>query len=264
MKKAAVTSGRPEELAKALPDKAELDFARQVFGTRQGVNFEGKYHILTLPRTLPDLAKDMKLSDEAVSGSLCRRQKEAAGAAATARQAVPQRDRPDRLERRDDRRVRGGGTGACRSRSYIAVAGKAADFVLKQQKTKDGRLLRTYGAAPGQAPKAAVDGYLEDYAFLVHGLLNLHDATGDKKWLDAGKELTDTMIEFHGDKKQGGFFFTAHDHEKLFARGKPLIDGAQPSGNSVAARTWSGSGKRPATNATPRKPTSAIAPSRPR
>ena len=44
------------------------------------------------------------------------------------------------------------------------------------------------------------------------------------------------MIEFHGDKKRGGFFFTVHDHEKLFARSKDQYDGAQPSGNSVAAR----------------------------
>jgi uncharacterized protein YyaL (SSP411 family) len=44
------------------------------------------------------------------------------------------------------------------------------------------------------------------------------------------------MIEFHGDKKTGGFFYTSSDHEKLFARAKDQFDGAQPSGNSMAAR----------------------------
>src|SRR5262249_12475109 len=127
---------------------------------------------------------------------------------------------------------------------YTATAAKAAEFILKHQKTKEGRLLRTYGAAPGQKPKAAVNGYLEDYAFLVHGLLCLHDATKDKRWLEEAQALTDTMIRFHGEPKpkdektrrKGGYYFTAHDHEKLFARSKDQYDGAQPSGNSVAAR----------------------------
>lgn len=44
------------------------------------------------------------------------------------------------------------------------------------------------------------------------------------------------MVELHGDTKIGGFFYTANDHEKLFARSKDQFDGAQPSGNSVAAR----------------------------
>src|SRR5207248_183552 len=56
------------------------------------------------------------------------------------------------------------------------------------------------------------------------------------KWLDAAKELTDTMVKYHHDAKHGGFFYTASDHEKLFARAKDQYDGAQPSGNSLAAR----------------------------
>ena len=67
-------------------------------------------------------------------------------------------------------------------------------------------------------------------------MLNLHDATNEAKWLDEAKKLTDLMIEHHADKKVGGFFYTSSDHEKLFARAKDQFDGAQPSGNSVAAR----------------------------
>src|SRR5439155_21594808 len=74
------------------------------------------------------------------------------------------------------------------------------------------------------------------YAFLVHGLLNLHDATGDKKWLDEAKALADAMLKWYADEKRGGFYYTAHDHEKLFARAKESYDGAQPSGNGAAAR----------------------------
>src|SRR5690606_33400722 len=109
-------------------------------------------------------------------------------------------------------------------------------FVLRHQKTKDGRLLRTYGAAPGKNPKADVPAYLEDYAILVHGLLTLYDVTGEKRWLEESEALTAAMIEHYADKKNGGFFFTAHDHEKLFARSKDQYDGATPSGNSVAVR----------------------------
>jgi uncharacterized protein YyaL (SSP411 family) len=117
---------------------------------------------------------------------------------------------------------------------YIKTAARAADFVLKNQRTNEGRLLRTYGAAPGQPAKAGGNAYLEDYALLVYGLLNLHDASGEKRWLDEARSLTDVMIAHHADAKRGGFFFTAHAHEKLFARHKDQYDGTQPSGNSVA------------------------------
>ncbi len=52
---------------------------------------------------------------------------------------------------------------------------------------------------------------------------------------DAARKLTDTMLEFHGDKKTGGYYYTAHDAEKFFARSKDQHDGVQPSGNSMAA-----------------------------
>ena len=64
----------------------------------------------------------------------------------------------------------------------------------------------------------------------------MHDVSKDKRWLDEARALTDTMIQYHGDKKAGGYYFTANDHEKLFARSKDQYDGATPSGNSVAAR----------------------------
>ena len=119
---------------------------------------------------------------------------------------------------------------------YLDAAKKSAEFVLSHQKTADGRLLRTYGGIPGQAAKAAGSGYLEDYAFLVHGLLNLHEATKDKRWLDESASLTDTMIKRYGDERRGGYFMTANDSEKLFARAKDQYDGPQPSGNSAAVR----------------------------
>ncbi len=129
----------------------------------------------------------------------------------------------------------------------IDRAARAADFVLKTLHTDKGRLLRTYGAAPGRKAEARLNAYLDDYSFLVHGLLCLHEATKEKRWFDEAKRLTDLMVQFHGDDKQGGFFYTSNDHEKLFARGKEQYDGAQPSSNSMAARNlvrlWQKTGK---------------------
>ncbi|MBI3407368.1 MAG: thioredoxin domain-containing protein [Planctomycetes bacterium] len=225
----------PEELAAALPDKSDLSFIRKVYDADGKPNFEGKYHILHLAKTPFELAKEMNLSTDDFHAKLNPlRQK--------LFEAREKRDKPFlnkiALTSWSGQMIAGfAETGvALGEKKYLDVASKAADFVLAMQRTKDGRLLRTYGAPPGQAPKAAVHGYLEDYAFLTHGLLALHDATKDNKWLDAARQLTDVMIEFHGDRKSGGYYFTAHDHEKLFARSKDQYDGAQPSGNSVAAR----------------------------
>src|SRR5262249_4075231 len=119
---------------------------------------------------------------------------------------------------------------------YTAVAAKAADFILKTMKTKDGRLLRSYMPKKEDSGGARLNAYLDDYAFLVHRLLTLHEANRDKHWLAEAHDLTDTMLKLFADEKNGGFFYTAKDHEKLFARSKDQFDGAQPCGNSVAAR----------------------------
>ncbi len=131
-------------------------------------------------------------------------------------------------------------------KKVIVRAERAADFILKTMKSKDGRLLRTYGAAPGQNGQARLNAYLDDYAYLVHGLLSLHDATGSARWLDEAKSLTADMMRYYEDKDNGGFYYTSNDHEKLFARAKDQHDGVQPSGNSQAAlnliRLWQKTG----------------------
>ena len=225
----------PEELAEALPDKEDLALVRKVYGADGKPTFEGKYHILHWPKTPLETAKDMNLKAEELHARLNPlRQKLFA--------VREKRDKPFlnkiALTAWSGQMIAGFAEAgmALNEPKYIDVAARAAGFVLQTQRTKEGRLLRTYGAAPGQKPKAAVSGYLEDYAFLAHGLLALHEATKDTKWLTAARQLTDTMIAFHGDKRTGGYYFTAHDHEKLFARSKDQYDGAQPSANSVAAR----------------------------
>jgi uncharacterized protein YyaL (SSP411 family) len=236
-----------KELDAALPDKAENQFARKYFGADDKPNFEGKYHILTQRRSLAEVAKELKLAP-------AEAEKQLTAVKAKLFAERGKRDRPflNKIMLTGwSGLMIGGFAEAARSLKepkYAGVAAKAADFVLKHQRTADGRLLRTYGAAPGQKPKAAGPAYLEDYAFLVHGLLNLHDATGDKRWLTEARALTDAMMKHHGDAKRGGYYFTANDHEKLFARHKDQYDGATPSGNSVAVRNlvrlWAKTGEQ--------------------
>ncbi|MBN9118386.1 MAG: hypothetical protein J0I06_04355 [Planctomycetes bacterium] len=123
-----------------------------------------------------------------------------------------------------------------KEKAWTDAAAAAAEFVLTKMRDKDGRLFRLYAAAPGEKPSAKGAAFIDDYAYLIHGLLSLHDATGDKKWLDAAKQLTDLAVKWHGDGQRGGFYFTASDAEKLFARAKDSYDGVQPSGNSQMAR----------------------------
>ena len=114
---------------------------------------------------------------------------------------------------------------------YVQVAAEAADFVMQKMRNDQGRLYRTF-----TANEAKLNAYLDDYAFVVDGLIALYGATNDGKWLQQAKELTDLQIELFEDAKQGGFFFTSNDHEALIARGKQPSDGAQPAGNSVAVQ----------------------------
>jgi hypothetical protein len=112
---------------------------------------------------------------------------------------------------------------------YIKAAEQAAKFILDVLH-KNGRLMRYY--RDGHVVEPA---FLNDYAFMTIGLLDLYEATFDTKWLIAAKELSEEMIELFADNEQGGFFLTGNDAEKLIARSKPSSDGAIPSGNSIAA-----------------------------
>ncbi len=218
-----------------LTDKDEAKLFKTVHGLDDAPNFEKKYHILTLPRSLKLRAGDLGLTEEQLDAKLAAPRQKLFDVRA-------KRPRPfldtKILTAWNGEMIAGAALAgqALDDKDAIKMAEKAADFVLKNLRTKDGRLLRTYGAAPGQKAEARLNAYLDDYAFFIHGLLCLHDVTGDKRWLTEAKALADLMIKYHADTKAGAFFYTASDAEKLFARAKDQYDGAQPSGNSLAAR----------------------------
>lgn len=113
---------------------------------------------------------------------------------------------------------------------YAEAAKRAVDFVLTRLRTPDGKLLKRY-----RLGEAGLQAHLDDYAFLIWGLLELYEATLDIHCLRTAIELNETMTELFLDKENGGFFFTASGGENLILRPKEIYDGAIPSGNSVAA-----------------------------
>jgi hypothetical protein len=110
---------------------------------------------------------------------------------------------------------------------YRDAAVRAAEFVLREM-VAEGRLLRTYRRGRAHTP-----GYLDDYAFMVEGLLNLYETTFEIRWLDQAAALNEQVLKHFRDDLNGGFFFTADDGEQLLVRAKDANDGAIPSGNSV-------------------------------
>ncbi|MBI5149927.1 MAG: thioredoxin domain-containing protein [Candidatus Omnitrophica bacterium] len=113
---------------------------------------------------------------------------------------------------------------------YGQAAEKSAQFILSTLVRKDGRLLHRY-----RDGEAGILGTLEDYAFFIHGLIDLYEATFKEEYLKEAKRLTEDMIKLFWHEKEGGFFFTATDAERLLIREKEIYDGAIPSGNSIAA-----------------------------
>jgi len=113
---------------------------------------------------------------------------------------------------------------------YIDAAVACAEFVLRDLRDEDGRLLRTYNHG-----QAKLDGYLEDHAFLLEALIALFEATCEPRWFEEAATLADEMIARFADSEQGGFFSTASDGEPLIVRRKDLEDTPIPSGGSSAA-----------------------------
>ena len=113
---------------------------------------------------------------------------------------------------------------------HIQVATRAADFALAKLTDTNGRLWRTHTDG-----ESKLNAYLQDYACLIEGILAIHRATGDKKWIEAATKLQKKQNELFWDEKNGGYFYTSKDHETLIIRTKRAADGAQPSGASVSA-----------------------------
>lgn len=114
-------------------------------------------------------------------------------------------------------------------KSYAEMASKAADFILSEMES-DGKLFHRY-----RQGEIAINGFREDYAYIVWGLIELYQATFRTEYLKHALRLNKHLIEHFWDNGNGGFFHTADYSESLLFRNKEIYDGATPSGNSVCA-----------------------------
>lgn len=115
-------------------------------------------------------------------------------------------------------------------RAYLEAAEKTAGFIVEKMTKSDGTLHVHY-----RNSEAVGSGYLDDYAYCVWGFIELYEASHRVIYLQNALDYNKIMLEEFWDEKEGGFFFTSNDSEKLISRPKETYDGAIPSGNSVAA-----------------------------
>jgi len=114
-------------------------------------------------------------------------------------------------------------------KEYVEKAESAVEFIFQKLRTENGRLLHRY-----RQGEAGIPANIDDYSFLIAGLLDLYEASFKVTYLKSAIELNQTLQNSFWDSTNGGFYFTADDSEKLISRQKEIYDGAIPSGNSVA------------------------------
>ena len=114
--------------------------------------------------------------------------------------------------------------------AFFEAVNRTIDFIFTKM-FRDGFLLHTY--KDGQAKLL---GYLDDYAFVATGLLDVYEAILDRSVLERSVQLADVMLREFWDERDGGFFYTGKSHEQLISRTKPVFDASIPSGNAMATQ----------------------------
>ena len=215
------------EIVERLGQEAGERFCR-VYGVTEGGNFEGA-NILFLPRELSKAAEELGLAQEALEAELAEGR--ATLLAARAGRVWPFLD--DKVLTGWNALMLGAlaEAAAVFDRSdYLAAAEANADFLLTTMRGADGRLLRSY-----RGGEVKLKGYLEDYAFLVDGLIALYEASFEARWLREAQSLADAMLALFWDEDAANFYSTGSDHEALLLRPQDFLDNAIPSGASAAA-----------------------------
>ena len=190
-------------------------------------NFEGR-NILWVPRALNDVAKDLKLTRAELDAHLSHAREVLYPV--RAKRIAPGLDDKIMVDWNGLMIAAFARAGwVLNAPQYIQAARRAADFHLKTMRGPKGRLRHSTkdGARQEQA-------FLDDYAFLIHGLIELAQADGDPKWLSAARSLQDLQDRHYGDAEHGAWYLTSDDQRVHIAREKPDYDGAIPSGNSVS------------------------------
>ena len=208
------------------PENALL--AAAALGVTEAGNFEGK-NILARPYATAELAEQFSLAPDQVEERLQR-------ALTSLLQAREGRVRPHRDEKIITAwnglmlSALARGAQVLGDRRYYTAAARGARFIQDRLFREDG-LRRIWSQG-----REAVPGFLDDYAFLAAGLLDLFETDFDPEWLAWARRLADHMEEKFLDPADGSFFYTPEGGETLPVRSKCVFDQAVPSGNSVAAQ----------------------------
>jgi uncharacterized protein YyaL (SSP411 family) len=213
----------------AVLDNGEYELLASRFGLDRPANFEGHWHLHSY-LSYKDLAAKYARSEPEVRQQLLTARKKLF-------ETREQRIHPGR----DDKILTGWNGLMIRGMAYAgrqlgnpaytASAARAADYIYSNL-WHNQRLLAT-----SRDGHAHLNAYLDDYAFLISGLIELLQSNWDSKWLLWAQQLADVLIEQFEDDSSGGFFFTSHDHEQLIQRSKSYNDDAIPSGNGIAAES---------------------------
>jgi uncharacterized protein YyaL (SSP411 family) len=197
------------------------------FGLDRSANFEAEWHLHTYA-SLDDIAAALKESVQAVAADI----ESARSKLLKARNLRVWPARDEKILCSWNALMIKGLAIASRvlGRPDLAeAAGTAVDF-LRHHLWRDGRLLATY-----KDGRAHLPAYLDDYAFLADALLELLQTRWRSSDLDFARDLAEVLLDQFEDKDNGGFFFTAREHEQLIHRSKTFADESVPSGNGVAA-----------------------------
>jgi hypothetical protein len=218
----------PAQVREALGDEEAARQFCAAYDITESGNFEGR-SIPNLPRPLPQVATELGVSAADLEASLATSR--AGLYAARARRVPPALD--DKVLTAWNGLMIGAfaeGFRVTGEARYLDAATRAAAFLSTHLRTADGRLLRTW-----RAGKAHLAAYLEDYAYLAAGLLDLYEAGGDVGQLREAERLAQLMRdEFSAE--EGGFYSTAQGHESLIVRHREGHDGATPAANAIAAQ----------------------------
>jgi uncharacterized protein YyaL (SSP411 family) len=214
-----------EELQEALGEE-DFAFLAPLLGFEGRPFFEGSHYVLHVPAPIPELASRRRMEESDLLRDLD------AGKA----RLLAARDKRERPATDDKILADWNGmliTGLAVAgevlgeRSYVDRAARAAEFILTAMRPAGGPLLHAWRKGQGKIPAQ-----LGDYVFMVRGLLALHKASGEERWLRAAVDLTEEQIRRLRDPL-GGFYMAGESPDVLF-RSKDVFDGATPSGNAIA------------------------------
>lgn len=222
-----------EEFRRVLEDHAALMSA--YYGVSDDGNFENNTNILNVTEPQAAFAKKQNISESDLGKTVAHARK----LLFAARSARVRPHRDDKILCAWNGLMISSlayGARALDEPRYAAAAARAADFILDNM-AAGGRLMRRH-----RDGEAAVPAFIDDYAFLTNGLIDLFEATQDIRRLQQARDLAGRMLDLFWDYKQNSFTFGAGDNEQLIKSVRDAQDGAEPSGNSVAAlalaRLW--------------------------